>query len=139
MRRPLIALSAFLALSLHIAAAQTEDDPPPLVKYHDALLKLWSDRPDYVALISQNVKPGQLLSTTNRTQPRVNPCRRIQVVVSFVVGINGAVDAARVVVSTDSTFNKFALDEIRDFKFKPAEGPGGPSLAVGVAPMIFHC
>jgi TonB family protein len=64
--------------------------------------------------------------------------RRAEVSISFIVGVDGKVEDARVYESSDSRFDQPALDAIRQFVFIPAEGRSGrPEPAIEVQPFHF--
>jgi TonB family protein len=60
-----------------------------------------------------------------------------KVIVSFVVGVDGRVEDARVIESSDSRFDASALEAIRRFTFIPAEGVNGPTREIAMQPFNF--
>lgn len=59
------------------------------------------------------------------------------VTVSFVVGVDGNVEDARLVESSDERFNTVSIEAIRQYKFIPAEGSAGPEPAMEAIPFKF--
>jgi TonB family protein len=60
-----------------------------------------------------------------------------RVIVSFVVGIDGHVEDARIVESSDARFNESAVAAMRGFTFIPAEGANGPVRELAMQPFNF--
>ena len=60
-----------------------------------------------------------------------------KVFVSFVVGVDGRVEDARIIESSDSRFDDSALNAIRRFTFIPAEGVNGPTREIAMQPFDF--
>jgi TonB family protein len=60
-----------------------------------------------------------------------------RVLVSFVVGTDGKVEAARILESSDIRFNDSVLEATRKFTFLPAQGADGPTRYLGLMPFIF--
>jgi TonB family protein len=110
-------------------------------KYHDQIDRLWRDRPEYVAL-ADAPPPRKRIRMISAAAPVYPPVLRLshingKVVLSFVVGIDGRVEDARIVESSDLRFNGSALEAIRRFTFIPAEGPNGPMREMIWMPMSF--
>ena len=57
--------------------------------------------------------------------------------VSFIIGVNGRVEDARILESSDSRFDSVSIDAVREMKFIPAEGPAGPERAIVTFPITF--
>jgi TonB family protein len=60
------------------------------------------------------------------------------VIVSIVVGVDGRVEDARVVESSDSRFDTYAVEAMMKFTFVPAEGAAGPERAMADQPFYFR-
>jgi TonB family protein len=60
-----------------------------------------------------------------------------KVIVSIVVGVEGRVEDARIIESSDSRFDASALEAIRRFTFIPAEGVNGPTREIAMQPFYF--
>ncbi|HEY2462923.1 MAG TPA: energy transducer TonB [Steroidobacteraceae bacterium] len=102
-------------------------------EYDYQLSRLWRDMPEYAALIGQ--KHDRNLRAVSAVAPKYpfwlamnNVKARVKV--SFIVGIDGNVEDARLLESSDSRFDMPAIEAIRNFKFIPAEGPAGPEQAM---------
>jgi TonB family protein len=61
-----------------------------------------------------------------------------RVIISFVVGIDGRVEDARIIESSDIRFNDSALEAVRRFTFTPANGVHGPTPQIATLPMNFY-
>jgi TonB family protein len=109
--------------------------------YHDRLVRLWADKPEYVALLGKkHRREPRLLSAAVPKYPLVLAIARVEatVVVSFVIGPDGSVEAARVIESSDSRFDASALEAMFKTSFLPAEGPDGPERDVELQPIHFR-
>jgi len=108
----------------------------------DKSRRLWRDKPEYVALVGvKHAKTVRIVSIAAPKYPYWEAWAKIraEVSISFIVGVDGKVDDARVFESSDSRFDQPALDAIRQFIFVPAEGPSGrPELAIEVQPFHFE-
>jgi TonB family protein len=109
-------------------------------RYHDKLLRLWQDKPEYVALIDQ--QPPKRMRVISAATPEYPFALRAwhvngEVVVSFVVGVDGHTEDARVVESTDSRFDESALAAIRRFEFVPASDAAGPTRTMATVPFEY--
>jgi TonB family protein len=108
----------------------------------DNLRRLWRDKPEYVALVDvKHAKTIRIVSVAVPKYPywEVWAKRPAEVYISFIVGVDGKVEDARVFESSDSRFDQPALDAIRQFTFLPAEEPSGrPELAIEVQPFHFR-
>lgn len=107
----------------------------------EQLERLWHDKPEYLALLHHKpVKRIRMISAVAARYPvwlLLNGVRA-RVRVSFVVGLDGHVEDARVLESSDSRFDTPALEAMRQFKFLPAEGPSGPEREMEVQPFHFE-
>jgi TonB family protein len=107
----------------------------------DQLRRLWRDKPEYVALIgAKHAKTIRIVSIAAPKYPYWEAWakKRAEVSISFIVGVDGKVEDARVYESSDSRFDQPAIDAIRQFVFIPAEGrSGGPEPAIEVQPFHF--
>jgi TonB family protein len=116
------------------------DGPSPPGRYHDQQIRLWRDQPQYVSLV--DARPVKRMRMISAAAPRYPPFLRLghvnaKVIVSFVVGVEGRVEDARVVESSDSRFDASALEAIRQFTFIPAEGTNGPTREIAMQPFDF--
>jgi TonB family protein len=97
--------------------------------------QIWSDKPQYAALAG-----AKHLKEVRMTHSALAKCPRglgpdevdAKVDVSFVVGLDGRVEDARVIWSSDERFNPAALEAIRQDAFIPATGPIGAERAMYV-------
>jgi TonB family protein len=115
-------------------------DSPP-TRYHDQEIRLWHDQPQYALLVDAPppVKRMRMISAAAPAYPlwlRLGHVNAI-VIVSFVVGVDGRVENARILESSDSRFNDSALEAIRRFTFIPAEGVNGPTREIAMQPLHF--
>lgn len=107
----------------------------------DRLRRLWRDRREYVELV--DVKHAKTIRIVTIAVPKYPyweawAKKPAEVAVSFIVGVDGKVEEARVYESSDSRFDQPALDAIRQFIFLPAEGHSGrPEQAIEVQPFHF--
>jgi TonB family protein len=109
-------------------------------QHHDQILRLWRDRPEYVALADATpVKRMRMISAAAPTYPPLLRLGHVngRVIVTFVVGVDGRVEDARIIESSDSRFNDSALDAIRRFTFIPAEEINGPTREMAWMPISF--
>jgi TonB family protein len=122
-----------------LARLDREGASPPS-RDHDQIQGLWRDRPEYVALVDATpVKHMRVISAPSPVCPPVLRLEHVngRVIVSFVVGIGGRVEDARVVETSDTRFNDSALDAVRRFTFTPAKGVNGPIREIASLPMNF--
>jgi TonB family protein len=117
-------------------------DPPGTSQAdEDQLRRLWRDKPEYVALVgATHPKTIRIVSIAVPKYPYWEAWakKRAEVSISFIVGVDGKVEDARVYESSDSRFDQPALDAIRQFIFVPAEGSSGrPERAIEVQPFHF--
>jgi TonB family protein len=108
---------------------------------HDAVIRLWTDKPEYAALANaKHVKEMRVISAVPPVYPYWLHLAHVEanVLVSFVVGIDGRVEEARVIESSDSRFDSSAIDAIRKFTWIPAEGPAGPEREMTIIPFYFR-
>jgi TonB family protein len=120
--------------------AKNDREGAPPDPYRDQSLRLWRDRPEYVAIIDAPVvKRTRMISAVAPTYPLFLRLGHIngKVVVSFIVGIDGRVEDARVIESSDDRFNDSALEAMRKFTFIPAEGKQGPVREMHEQPFDF--
>jgi TonB family protein len=109
-------------------------------RYHEKLLRLWQDKPEYLALIdNQPPKRMRVISAVTPEYPFALQAWHVngQVVVSFIVGTDGHTEDARVVESTDSRFDESALAAIKGFLFVPASGSDGPTRSMATVPFNY--
>jgi TonB family protein len=106
----------------------------------DKLRRLWRDKPEYVALVDvKHAKTVRIVTVAVPKYPYWEAWakRPADVSISYIVGVDGKVEDARLLESSDSRFDQPALDAIRQFIFLPALGPSGrPELAIEV--QAFH-
>jgi TonB family protein len=96
---------------------------------------LWHDKPEYVTLASaQHLQSSSVVSSETPLYPRKLRATPVEatVKVSYVVGIKGKVDDARVLQSSDPRFDSAAIDAMRKFTFVPAKGANGPEQDMGI-------
>jgi TonB family protein len=108
----------------------------------DAMLSLWSDRPEYVAMIKGDLRyrknPRLVSAVTPRFPPVVLPVgTQIEVLVSFVVAADGSVADARALKSDDARFDRPAVESVLKWKFAPAETDAGPARIFVQVPVRF--
>lgn len=102
--------------------------------------QVWRDKPQYATLSG-----AKHLKEVRMTHAELAQCPRelgqgkvdAKVDVSFVVGMDGRVEDARVIWSSDERFNAAALEAIRLDTFIPAMGPNGAERAMYVRPYHF--
>jgi TonB family protein len=109
----------------------------PLIKLQN---QIWRDKPQYQALAgAKHLKEVRMRYAALAKCPGgLGPVEvDAKVDVSFVVGLDGRVEDARVIWSSDEGFNQAALDAIRQDVFIPALGPTGAERAMYVMPYHF--
>jgi TonB family protein len=104
------------------------------LRYGEQEKRLWQDQPAYAALLD-GLTPIKRVRLVSAVVPNYPPLLRMghvnaKVTVCFVVGIDGKVEAARVMESSDTRFNDSALEAIRQFTFLPASDAHGPARDV---------
>jgi TonB family protein len=108
---------------------------------HDLKVKLWQDQPEYAALID-DIPPHRprIITLVMPECPPVVSFLRVQgdVDVSYVIGADGNVEAARILKSSNVAFNDPALKAVWEFKFRPASGPEGPRKYLTSTPIHFQ-
>jgi TonB family protein len=110
----------------------------------EKVAKLWSDVPEYVAVIRGDTKYRKLPKLVSSVAPAQTaatvspPHGLVKVTVSFFVDTEGNVEAARVLDSNNSAFNIPAVSAVLQWKFKPAETDKGPAMAMIVVPFVFE-
>ena len=108
----------------------------------NAVSQLWSDHPEYIAeLRRQNslTKPPRFVSNAPPIFPsQFQITQPVTVMVSFAIGVNGGVEEARVLQSSDSRFDQAALAAVLLWKFLPAENAGGPVRSIIQVPVVFQ-
>jgi TonB family protein len=120
-----------------------DQTPGPSVHsaYYDQLKRLWQDQPQYARLLDIDpVKRVRMISAVAPTYPTWLRLGHVNanVLVSFVVGTDGRVEAARILESSDSRFNDSVLEAIRQFTFIPAQGTDGPTRYMAHMPIAFR-
>lgn len=115
--------------------------PAPPGRYHDQTIRLWQDQPQYAALVDAP-PPAKRMRLISAVAPAYPPLLRLghvnaRVVVSFVVGPDGHVEAARVIESSDARFNDSSLTAIFGFTFIPPQGISGPAHELATLPFNF--
>jgi len=113
----------------------------PDINRREQEVRLWHDRPEYVALAG--AKHRQRIRMVSAAAPHYPVTLRLahveaNVVVSFVVGPDGQVEAARIIESSDPRFDPYALDAMRKFTFLPAMGERGPEREMEEQPFYFR-
>jgi TonB family protein len=101
---------------------------------------IWRDKPSYASLAG-----ARHLKEVRMTYAALAKCPAglgpgevdAKVDVSFVVGLDGRVEDARVIWSSDERFNPAALEAIRQDAFIPAMGLRGAERAMYVRPYHF--
>jgi TonB family protein len=120
--------------------AKSGSAPPEAV---DRIVQLWSDVPEYVAILKRDVHYTalpRLVSSVAPEQPPGPPLApnvTVRVLVSFAVDDRGSVEAARVVESDDARFNIPAVEAVLRWKFRPAEAEGRPAMTFVSIPFVF--
>jgi TonB family protein len=115
--------------------------PSERSKHYDQLQRLWQDHPQYVRLLDIDpVKRVRMISAVAPAYPTLLRLGHVnaKVLVSFVVGTNGRVEAARILESSDSRFNDSVLEATRRFTFIPAQGTDGPTRYITQMPFNFQ-
>jgi TonB family protein len=110
-------------------------------KYYDQLRRLWQDQPQYVRLLDTDpIKRVRMISAVSPSYPTMLRIGHVNamVVVSFVVGTDGRVEAARILESSDVRFNDSVLAATRKYTFIPAEGKDGPVRYMNWMPFNFQ-
>ncbi|HZZ17816.1 MAG TPA: TonB family protein [Opitutaceae bacterium] len=111
---------------------------------NDRIAQLWSDVPEYVAVIKGDLKYKKLPKLISSVAPAPPPGTifpahgYVKVTVSFVVAPSGNVEAARVLDSNNSDFNIPAVSSVLQWKFTPGETEKGPALTMIVVPFVFN-
>ena len=107
------------------------------------LLRVWSNVPDYIRILKSDRTLKQQPRLTSSITP-VYPAvlipadGKVSVLMSLLINEHGDVEAARVVNSMDSRFNKAAIEAVLQWKFSPAESAEGPTKVFVSAPLIFQ-
>jgi hypothetical protein len=102
------------------------------------LKALWGDKPEYEALITP--RPNRL-SFLSGAPPSVSHAWVDQtelIRVSFVVGLDGRVEDARVLDTTNHRLNSLCLKTIGQRTFAPPRGSSGPEKAMGLENFWFR-
>jgi TonB family protein len=110
-------------------------------QYHDQLIRLWQDQPRYEKLIdAAPIKRVRMISAVAPSYPALLRIGHVnaKVVVSFVVGTDGRVEAARIVESSDGRFNDSVLEAIGKFTFIPAQDDNGSIRYMSLMPFGFY-
>jgi TonB family protein len=110
-------------------------------KYYDQLRRLWQDQPQYAQLLDTDpVKRVRMISAVAPTYPTMLRLGHVnaRVLVSFVVGTDGRVEAARILELSDDRFNDSVLEATRKFTFIPAEGSNGSVRYMNWLPFNFE-
>jgi TonB family protein len=121
--------------------SKVESTTPQVV---DKIVQLWSDVPEYVAILKRDMhykRLPKLLSSVAPEQPPgppLPPNTTVTVLVSFAVDDRGSVEAARVVESNDARFNITSVEAVLRWKFQPAEVEDGPAVAFITIPFVFN-
>jgi len=113
------------------------DQTLPVIKLEN---QVWHDKPQYAALPgAKHLKEVRMIHAVPAQWPSgLSPGEvDAKVDVSFVVGLDGRVEDARVIWSSDERFNASALEAIRLDTFTPAAGPNGAERAMYVRPYHF--
>jgi len=120
--------------------SKVESAAPQVV---DRIVRLWSDVPEYVAILNRDMHYKRLPKLTSSVAPEqppgppLPPNAAVTVLVSFVVDDQGNVEAARVVESNDARFNITSVEAVLRWKFRPAEVEAGPAMAFVTIPFVF--
>jgi TonB family protein len=110
-------------------------------KHYDQLQRLWQDQPQYARLLDTDpVKRVRMISAVAPAYPTLLRLGHVNanVLVSFVVGTDGRVEAARILESSDSRFNDSVVEATRKFTFLPAQGTDGPTRYIAQMPFAFR-
>ena len=102
--------------------------------------QIWRDKPEYAALSgAQHLKEARMTHAAPAKCPGgLGPSEvDAKVDVSFVVGLDGRVEDARVIWSSDERFNAASLEAMRHDIFIPAMGSNGAERAMYVKPYHF--
>jgi TonB family protein len=115
--------------------------PSPYGNRDEQDVRLWHDKPEYVALVGRkHLKEMRMVSAAAPKYPITLRLAHVEadVIVSFVVGADGRVEDARVVESSDTRFNIYAVEAVMKFTFLPAEGAAGPERTMADQPFYFR-
>ena len=110
-------------------------------KHYDQLQRLWQDQPQYARLLDIDpIKRVRMISAVAPHYPTLLRLGHVNanVLVSFVVGTDGRVEAARILESSDGRFDDSVLEAVRQFTFIPAQGTDGPTRYIGQIPFGFR-
>jgi TonB family protein len=102
--------------------------------------QIWRDKPQYAALSrAKHLKEARMTHAAPAKCPGgLSPGEvDAKVDVSFVVGLDGRVEDARVIWSSDERFNAASLEAMRHDTFIPAMGSNGAERAMYVKPYHF--
>jgi TonB family protein len=102
--------------------------------------QIWRDKSQYAALAgAKHLKEVRMKYAAPAKCPGgLGPGEvDAKVDVSFVVGLDGRVEDARVIWSSDDRFNAAALEAMREDTFVAAVGPAGAERAMYVKPFHF--
>jgi hypothetical protein len=96
------------------------------------LQALWHDKPEYIDLIRMRPERLHVLSgpAPNLSHSWVD--ERTLVRVSYVVGLDGHVEDARVIDTTSHRYDSLCLKTIREWSFVPAQDASGPVKVMGL-------
>ncbi|MGB6309446.1 MAG: energy transducer TonB [Steroidobacteraceae bacterium] len=96
------------------------------------LKALWHDKPDYMDLISMRPHRLRVLSGPAVDLSRSWVDERNLIRVSYVVGLDGKVEDARVLDTTSHRYNSLCLKTIEKWRFVPVQDPSGPVKVMGL-------
>jgi len=111
----------------------------------EKIVQLWSDVPDYVAILKRDMHYKTLPQLVFAVPPEfpvippppLPPNTTLKVLVSFAVDNGGNVEAARILQSDDARFDTSAAGAVLRWRFRPAETEDGPAMAFVTVPVVF--
>lgn len=135
-------LLALLAGGAIVGAAEAGPGTAAKPKAGVDVHALWADVPAYVAALDDPRKIKDWPKLTARSQPsmppvHLEPGHDVTVLVGYVIGEDGGVEAARVARSDDERFNDAALAAVKTWRFTPPRYADGPAKAFGEVPIVF--
>ena len=121
-------------------AAKESGAFPDTHEFDYQLSRLWQDKPEYVELITRKyVRRFRVVALVAPKYPYLLLINRVKAIVrvSFIIGVDGRDEDARILESSDSRFDSISIDTVREMKFIPAEGPAGPEREIVTFPITF--
>ncbi|MFD0894126.1 TonB family protein [Luteolibacter ambystomatis] len=107
----------------------------------DKYRSLWADKPEYLFLLQPRalVRGPRIVSQPDPVFPPTlwSQGGRAALDVSYVIGKDGSVEAARVIDSTHPVVNDVVLGAMRKWKYQPAASKEGPERVLWEKRFIF--